>query len=195
MKVCQRCGASNPLVFDYCGRCGTPLVIRAARPADARSAPATGRNVFVGAAAGAIILGSGIVLAVLLALAANRPAEIPLQSSPVTDAAQPSPSRPINSQEIEVKSQAGPAETPQRDAATPVTAAEPPVRTPAPAPAESRAAAPAPAPAAAEVTVYVTRTGEKYHLAGCRYLRQSRIPMRLGDARRGYSPCSVCDPP
>lgn len=45
------------------------------------------------------------------------------------------------------------------------------------------------------VTVYVTRTGSKYHRAGCRYLRRSSIPMSLEDAKQRYSPCSVCNPP
>jgi hypothetical protein len=44
-------------------------------------------------------------------------------------------------------------------------------------------------------TVYVTRTGEKYHSAGCQYLSRSQIPISLADARRGYSPCSRCHPP
>ena len=43
------------------------------------------------------------------------------------------------------------------------------------------------------ITVYVTRTGSKYHSAGCRYLKKSRIPMSLKDAKVAeYSPCSVC---
>lgn len=45
------------------------------------------------------------------------------------------------------------------------------------------------------VTVYVTRTGSKYHRAGCRYLSKSKIPMPLEDARKQYGPCSVCGPP
>jgi len=46
------------------------------------------------------------------------------------------------------------------------------------------------------VTVYITRTGAKYHSAGCRYLSRSSIPISLKDAvGRGYSPCSVCSPP
>jgi len=45
-------------------------------------------------------------------------------------------------------------------------------------------------------TVYVTRTGKKYHVAGCRYLRSSQIAMKLKDAvNAGYTPCSVCRPP
>jgi hypothetical protein len=45
-------------------------------------------------------------------------------------------------------------------------------------------------------TVYVTRTGKKYHRDGCQYLKSSRIPMSLKDAKsKGYSPCSVCKPP
>jgi hypothetical protein len=46
-----------------------------------------------------------------------------------------------------------------------------------------------------ELTVYLTRTGTKYHRAGCRYLSKSMIPTPLGDAKRSYSPCSVCKPP
>lgn len=45
------------------------------------------------------------------------------------------------------------------------------------------------------ITVYVTRTGKKYHSAGCRYLRKSCIPMDLEDAQYSYSPCSKCNPP
>lgn len=44
--------------------------------------------------------------------------------------------------------------------------------------------------------VYVTRTGEKYHVKSCRYLAQSRIRLTLKEAKaRGYEPCSVCRPP
>jgi hypothetical protein len=46
------------------------------------------------------------------------------------------------------------------------------------------------------VTFYITRTGKKYHRAGCRYLRQSSIPIKLKDAKaNGYTPCKVCHPP
>ena len=45
------------------------------------------------------------------------------------------------------------------------------------------------------ITVYVTRTGEKYHRDGCRYLSRSRIPMSLAEAAKRYGPCSVCKPP
>jgi len=46
------------------------------------------------------------------------------------------------------------------------------------------------------LTVYITRTGKKYHRDGCRYLRSSRIPVSLKDAKaNGYTPCSVCRPP
>ncbi len=47
-----------------------------------------------------------------------------------------------------------------------------------------------------QVTVYITRTGKKYHRGGCRYLRKSKTPVALQDARRrGLTPCSVCKPP
>ena len=43
------------------------------------------------------------------------------------------------------------------------------------------------------VTVYITRTGEKYHRWGCQYLRQSQIAISLDDAEaRGYTACSRC---
>lgn len=43
------------------------------------------------------------------------------------------------------------------------------------------------------VTVYVTRSGSKYHTAGCPYLR-SKIPISLEEAKARYRPCSRCDP-
>ena len=46
-----------------------------------------------------------------------------------------------------------------------------------------------------EVTVYVTRTGKKYHRGGCRYLRQSKFPIGLKAAYAQYGPCKVCVPP
>jgi hypothetical protein len=44
-------------------------------------------------------------------------------------------------------------------------------------------------------SVYVTRTGECYHRGTCSYLRRSKIPMELSDAKRRYRPCSKCNPP
>jgi hypothetical protein len=46
------------------------------------------------------------------------------------------------------------------------------------------------------ITVYVTRTGKRYHRAGCRSLRHSSTPMELKDAKaKGYTPCGICHPP
>ncbi len=45
-------------------------------------------------------------------------------------------------------------------------------------------------------TVYITRTGHKYHRVGCRYLSHSSIPISLREAEaNGYAPCSICNPP
>ena len=45
-------------------------------------------------------------------------------------------------------------------------------------------------------TLYITKTGSKYHTGSCRYLSKSKIPIYLEDAiNRGYTPCSVCKPP
>jgi len=48
----------------------------------------------------------------------------------------------------------------------------------------------------AEITVYITRTGSKYHQGYCSYLSKSKIPISLKDAcDKGYAPCSRCNPP
>jgi hypothetical protein len=98
--------------------------------------------------------------------------------------------------------------TPAALLSTPTAAAAP--TTPAPTRAPTRApATPSPTPTTPpsvyapepaeededEITVYVTRTGAKYHRGSCRYLSRSKIPMPLAEARLGYDPCSVCDPP
>jgi hypothetical protein len=66
-------------------------------------------------------------------------------------------------------------------------------------------AAPCPIPAhqdqpellqAVESTVFITRTGNRYHLGGCEYLRRSSIAVALSAAKNGgYTPCHVCRPP
>jgi phosphatidylserine/phosphatidylglycerophosphate/cardiolipin synthase-like enzyme len=44
-------------------------------------------------------------------------------------------------------------------------------------------------------TVYVTKTGKKYHRAGCSSLSKSCIPMTKSEAEvKGYTPCSKCKP-
>jgi hypothetical protein len=45
-------------------------------------------------------------------------------------------------------------------------------------------------------TVYVTKTGKKYHRSGCGYLSHSKRAIELSDAKAaGYTPCSRCKPP
>ena len=44
-------------------------------------------------------------------------------------------------------------------------------------------------------TVYITKTGQKYHADGCRYLSRSKYSVDLKEAiERGYEACSVCKP-
>jgi len=57
------------------------------------------------------------------------------------------------------------------------------------------AAAALPAAVDAATTVYVTKTGEKYHRAGCRSLARSQIPMPLAEAAARYGACGICKPP
>ncbi|MEA4895137.1 MAG: MBL fold metallo-hydrolase [Oscillospiraceae bacterium] len=69
--------------------------------------------------------------------------------------------------------------------------------TPTPTPAPTKPVTITPQPTTPIVmTVYVTKTGSKYHLDGCRYLSKSKIAISLSDAKsQGYTPCSVCNPP
>jgi competence protein ComEC len=47
-----------------------------------------------------------------------------------------------------------------------------------------------------DITVYITKSGTKYHSGGCRYLSKSQKPISLSDAKNGgYTPCSRCNPP
>jgi hypothetical protein len=44
-----------------------------------------------------------------------------------------------------------------------------------------------------ECTVYVTKSGKRYHRTGCSSLRRSRIALIRREAvRRGYTPCKGC---
>lgn len=46
-----------------------------------------------------------------------------------------------------------------------------------------------------EEVVYITKSGKKYHKAGCKYLKSSQIKISKKEAiKKGYTPCSVCNP-
>ena len=45
------------------------------------------------------------------------------------------------------------------------------------------------------ITVYITKGGDKYHSAGCQYLRNSCIPVDLEVAKEYFTACSKCNPP
>lgn len=45
-----------------------------------------------------------------------------------------------------------------------------------------------------EQSVYITRTGTKYHRAGCRSLARSQIPIALKNVGN-YGPCGIRRPP
>ena len=80
-----------------------------------------------------------------------------------------------------------------------------PTQTPTPSPMPSLSPSPSPLLKSTytpttesqkkEIIVYVTKTGAKYHQAGCRYLSKSKIAINLEHAKKQYSPCSVCNPP
>jgi hypothetical protein len=44
-------------------------------------------------------------------------------------------------------------------------------------------------------TVYITRTGERFHRDSCRHLAKSKIAIKRKDAiSQGYTPCKICKP-
>lgn len=46
-----------------------------------------------------------------------------------------------------------------------------------------------------EEVVYITKSGKKYHRAGCKYLKSSQIKINKKEAiKKGYTPCSICNP-
>ena len=47
-----------------------------------------------------------------------------------------------------------------------------------------------------DTVVYITKTGERYHIERCTSVRNSKISISLGEAvAKGYEPCQRCDPP
>lgn len=48
---------------------------------------------------------------------------------------------------------------------------------------------------AGEALVFVTRGGRWYHRGNCGDVRQSRIPVKLGQVRTYCRPCAKCRPP
>jgi len=48
---------------------------------------------------------------------------------------------------------------------------------------------------AVQETVYVTKTGSKYHRSSCHYLKKSKIKTTKSKAKNsGYTACKVCKP-
>lgn len=47
-----------------------------------------------------------------------------------------------------------------------------------------------------DIIVYITKSGKKYHVDGCDSLCNSKIPIKLSEAKKkGYGPCKGCNPP
>ena len=68
--------------------------------------------------------------------------------------------------------------------------------TPAPTSTPNLTPVPTATPTVYNPTVYITSTGDKYHIWGCQYLYDSAIAILLLEAKqKGYTPCSVCNPP
>ena len=90
------------------------------------------------------------------------------------------------------KAEAAPAKS-QAASAAPVAAA-PTASAPAAVPAT---ATPAVAGEASESTVvYLGKSGSRYHLKGCQYLKGAGKQITVGEAfKKGYAPCNVCKAP
>jgi hypothetical protein len=166
-RQCQNCGQDFDGPRAYCPRCGEAQ--RAARGGRIGSWAVALSVAFLAAS---IWYFAGVI-------SADRPArDLAAPPPPAALLAAPAALTP--------SATSAPTSAPTRAPVTPSPTPAPPPRVYAAEPAEEDED---------EVTVYVTRTGAKYHRGSCRYLSRSKIPMPLGDARLSYDPCSVCDPP
>jgi len=53
-----------------------------------------------------------------------------------------------------------------------------------------------PGEASASTVVYLGKSGSRYHLKGCRYLKGAGKEITVGEAmKKGYAPCNVCKAP
>ena len=97
---------------------------------------------------------------------------------------------PVTSQQNRAAASTAGAAATVAAAAAAVTPADPAAEAPAPDPAPA-----AESPDGGDATVYITKTGKKYHADGCRSLRKSKIPISKSDAiAQGYTPCEICNP-
>ena len=131
----------------------------------------------------------GIILLVMFTLygcGTSQPTENKSSSQPAAQTQQTQQSQPAEpAKDTAVTQQQQPTTQPVVSTPAPQPVAPKTVSQPTPPPAQKK-----------DATVYVTKTGKKYHRDGCRYLSKSRIPIGLSNAKaQGYGPCSVCNPP
>jgi len=81
-----------------------------------------------------------------------------------------------------------PATTPATSATTPATLGTKPVFSRPATTVQSTAQIP-------QVMVWITETGERYHLSSCRHLSSSSLEVTLEHAlEQGLTPCATCSP-
>jgi hypothetical protein len=169
-KNCPACSHDNYHANRYCSRCGAPLV---GGTSFRRGLATVGIAALFCSAAFLFYRGATLTPETQAPLASVQPAKS--VATPL-----PSPSVSTTPPPVRVATPA------------PTTTPRPIPSIAVPGAARGQGAAQEPE----EVTVYVTRTGAKYHRAGCQYLRRSMIPVSLSEAKaEGYEPCSVCHPP
>ena len=85
---------------------------------------------------------------------------------------------------------------PDQASVAPVSPAESTPSASISAPVAAPAVVPVTTTTSQDVTVYITKSGKKYHNDGCRSLSSSKTSISLTDAKaKGYTPCSLCNPP
>lgn len=90
---------------------------------------------------------------------------------------------------------AGPAPKAPAGQAKAAAASAPAAGPAAQAPANGTTPA-APGEATESTVVYLGKTGSRYHLKGCRYLKGAGKEITVGEAfKKGYAPCNVCKAP
>lgn len=193
---CRSCGEEVPSYSAFCLHCGSKIAIQQAVPLTAKSSVKKRKYLPW------IALGVAFYVALIVSLSSST---VPRQS--VTLSLMPSPTAtpfepltPVEALSPLLKRSAK-AASKSRIAPTPVDKSESTTlyrsapKSPTATQSAVSAAITAPQSKQAEATFYTTRTGARYHRAGCRHLRQSSYPTTQAAAEAsGYTPCRVCYP-
>jgi hypothetical protein len=194
---CRNCGKDVPLHSTFCLHCGSKVAIRQAVPLPTKAESKT-RKILALSALGVICF-AALVYGLSggagprqseASLPVSNPTATPSESPSLVDAATPSAGRSVKAQS---KNGAATRSAQSAGSAQLNSAASPAAASIAESPAPARSLTPK--PKQVEETFYITRTGARYHRAGCRHLSRSAFPITRAEAEaQGYTPCRVCHP-